>query len=416
MDFEQNLKETKKNKKYFRLAIVVVVLAAVFLAGLGLGQKRFQIKSGKVEISKGIPPQNADYSLLWEALEQLNAKFVDRPLDQQKLLYGAINGLVSAVDDPYTVFFDPEQSKQFAEELQGSFEGVGMEIGVKNEQIVVIAPLEGTPAASAGILPGDIVLAIDGESTAGMTADKAVTKIRGKAGTQVLLQILHQDQKTPKEIKITRARIEVKSVKFETKEISGPPGGEAGKKIGVVKMNRFGEDTKGLLDHALDVILFGNYNGVVLDLRNNPGGYLDVAVTTASNWVESGKIVVKEVSYDNKEKEYTAKGVARLQGMKTVVLVNEGSASASEILAGALQDYGLATIVGEKTFGKGSVQELVNLRGDSTLKVTIAKWQTPKGRDINKNGLEPDIKVERTAKDFEEGKDPQMDKALELLK
>ncbi|MBI4363301.1 MAG: S41 family peptidase [Candidatus Doudnabacteria bacterium] len=399
--------ETKNNLKTWITALVL--LAVGFGAGFGVGQGRIKIEGGKVEINQGIPPQNADYSLLWDALEQLNSKFVDRPLDQQKLLYGAVSGLVSAAGDPYTVFFNPEEAKQFADELQGEFDGVGMEVGMRNDRIVVIAPLDNTPAQKAGILPGDEVLAINDESTAAMTIDQAVSKIRGAAGTEVKLTILHKDQKESVEIKIVRAHIEVKSVSFSTKEING-------KKLGIIKMNRFAEDSKGLLDHVIDVILSGNYNGVIVDLRNNPGGYLDVAVSSASNWVEGGKTVVSEVGFGDRKKDYPAKGVTRLQSMKTVVLVNGGSASAAEILAGALQDYKLATVVGEKTFGKGSVQELTDLRGGSTLKITTAKWQTPKGRNINQEGLEPDVKVELTADDINADRDPQMDKALELLK
>ncbi|MBI3952752.1 MAG: S41 family peptidase [Candidatus Doudnabacteria bacterium] len=397
--------ETKNNWKIWLAAIAL--LAVGFGAGLGVGQSKISLQGGKVEINKGIS-NSADYSLLWEALDELNAKFVDKPLDQQKLLFGAVKGLVAAAGDPYTTFFDPQEAKQFADELQGTFEGVGMEVGVRNEQIVVIAPLDGMPAQKAGILAGDVILGIDDISTATMSVDDAVSRIRGKAGTSVKLTILHKGKKESEEIKITRQKIEYKSVDFSTKEVNN-------KKIGVIKMNRFGEDTRGLLDHAVDVIVAGNYKGVIVDLRNNPGGYLDVAITSASNWVGNGDIVVKEVSFGDQVKEYKARGVTRLKGMETVVLVNGGSASASEILAGALQDHKLATLVGEKTFGKGSVQELSDLKGGSTLKITIAKWQTPKGRSINKNGLDPDIQIELTSDDLNNDKDPQMDKAVELL-
>lgn len=389
-------------------SFVAILLIASFGLGFAFGQNRLKIAEGKIEINKG-PARSADYSILWDTLDLLNSKFVDRPLDQKKLMYGAVSGMVAAAGDPYTVFFTPEEAKQFSEELQGAFDGIGAEVGSKDNQIVVIAPLEDTPAQKAGLLPGDAILSINGEGTAGLSVDQAVTKIRGKAGTEVTLQILHKDKKDPVEVKITRARIEIKSVKLETKTA-------ADKKIGIIKVSRFGDDTKGLFDHAVDVVLSGNYQGVIIDLRNNPGGYLDTSVDLASNWVENGNPVVREVSHNDSVKEYKARGLARLKGVKTIVLVNGGSASASEILAGALQDYGAATLVGEKTFGKGSVQELSDLKDNSEVKITVAKWETPKGRSINKNGLTPDIKVDRTADDLAADRDPQMDRALELMK
>jgi carboxyl-terminal processing protease len=243
----------------------------------------------------------------------------------------------------------------------------------------------------------------------GMSTDDAVSKIRGKEGTQVKLQILHKDKSDPTEITITRAKIEIKSVKLETKDVNG-------KKIALIKLNQFGDDTEALLNRAIDTISAGGYSGIILDLRNNPGGYLETAVHAISNWVDDGSVAVKEIGFDKVEKSYKTKGSPRLKGIKTIILANGGSASASEIVAGALQDYKAATVVGEKTFGKGSVQQLEDLRYDSEIKITVAKWFTPNGRGIDKIGLEPDVKVVRTAEDVQNNKDPQMDKALELLK
>lgn len=404
MGVRQIINKTKSSSWFVTIIFLILALFAGFFAG----RSGISIQQGKIEITRGNVPQSADYSLLWDALDKINSKYVDRPLDQQKLLYGAVTGLVGAAGDPYTVFFNPEDAKKFAEELQGSFDGIGAEIGMKEDQVVIIAPLDDTPAKRAGILSGDAVLAIDGVTTQGLSVDQAVSKIRGKAGTEVKLTILHKGQYTPVDIKITRARIEVKSAKFETKEINGS-------KIAVIKLNRFGEDTKGLFDHFVDTILSGNYKGIVLDMRNNPGGYLETSVALASNWIQDGDVVLREVMFGQKEKEYKASGINRLAGIKTIVLVNGGSASASEILAGALQDYKIATIVGEKTFGKGSVQELEDLKFESKIKITVAKWFTPNNRGINKIGLEPDIKVELTADDAKAEKDPQMDKAIELL-
>ncbi len=408
---QDSLSETNKQPNYLQIGVVVVVLfALVFGAGYVTGQGRLKVAGGKIEITKGnVPSGTADYSLLWQALDLINSKYVDRPLDQQKLMYGAVAGLVSATGDPYTVFFSPDEAKMFTEQLQGSFSGIGAEVGMKNNQIVVIAPLDDSPAMKAGIRAGDAILAIDGTSTADMTVDAAVSKIRGKAGTTVKLTILHADKKDPQEISITRAKIEIKSVKLSTKEVDG-------KKIAVIKLSQFGDDTKGLLDQAIGTIATGNYSGIVLDLRNDPGGYLETAVSTISDWIDADQVAVKEIGYDKLEKDYKTSGTPRLKGMKTIILVNGGSASASEIVSGALEDYGVATLVGEKTFGKGSVQELQDLSSGSEIKITVAKWFTPKGRGIDKKGLEPDIKVPFTADDANAGRDPQMDKALELLK
>ncbi len=385
-------------------ALMLIMLLVGFATG-----KNLQISKGKLSINRGSIPQNADYSLLWDTLDMLNQKYVDRPLDQQKLLYGAVSGLVAAVGDPYTVFFDPKQAKDFADQLKGTFGGIGAEVGIKNDQIVVIAPLDETPAQKAGLIAGDAILAINGESTGNMTVDQAVAKIRGNPGTDVTLTILHPGKRSPQDIKITRSQILVKSVKYDTKDVNG-------KKIGVIKLSQFGDDTKGLFEQSVQKALSDGDKGLIIDLRNDPGGYLDTAVAIASNWVDSGQTVVSEVNYKGDKKDYTASGLNQLKGIKTVVLVNGGSASASEILSGALQDYGLATLVGEKTFGKGSVQELSTLKDNSTVKITVAKWLTPKGRGINKLGLEPDIKVTLTPDDANAGRDPQMDKALEQFK
>jgi carboxyl-terminal processing protease len=402
--------EKKLNKSTIqKYAVVIVLLMAMFGLGFVSGKSQITIVNGRIEIDRGnSPATSADYSLLWEALDTLNNKFVDRPLDQQQLLYGAIHGLVDAAGDPYTTFLDPDEAEKFQEQLRGSFEGIGSEIGTKNNQIIIVAPLEDSPASRAGLLAGDTVLEIDGESTYGMSTNDAVTKIRGRSGTQVKLLIVHKDSTDSLEVTITRAKIEIKSVKLETKQANG-------KRIAYIKVNQFGNDTKALLDDAVVQITRGDFDGIILDLRNNPGGYLETAVSTISNWMDDGSIALKEIGYNNSENIYRTNGVPRLKGIKTVLLVNEGSASASEIVAGALQDYKVATLVGEKTFGKGSVQELDVLKDDSEIKVTIAKWYTPNGRGIDKIGLDPDIVIERTAEDSQASRDPQMDRALGLF-
>ncbi|MBX4188054.1 MAG: S41 family peptidase [Candidatus Doudnabacteria bacterium] len=392
-------------KRWFFGAVAALL---IFAFGFVSGQGGITVTNGKLQTIRASDRQgSADYNLFWDTYELLKSKYVDKDnLNEQDLMYGAISGMVQAAGDPYTVFFNPEEAKEFEEELRGSFDGIGAEIGIKEEHMVIIAPLDNTPAQRAGLLPGDFVLAIGGDSTAGLTVDQAVSKIRGPAGTDVKLLILHEGESEPKDLTITRAKIEIKSMEFEIKE-------HAGKKIAVIKLSRFGDDTAGLFNHAVDVLLQSGVKGIILDMRSNPGGYLETAVSTASYWVDTGEVVLKERAYDGAVKEYKSESWPRLKGLKTVVLVNDGSASASEIVAGALQDHGLATLIGQKTFGKGSVQELSDLKNDTLIKITTAKWFTPNDRSIDKNGLEPDIKVDLTRQDVEAKRDPQMDKALE---
>ena len=361
---ETNTTDTQRPKQMKIYAIGVLLVFGAYFLGYVNGTGQLKFSDGKVEITRGnIPSYAADYSLLWDALDIVNSKFVDRPLDQQKLMYGAVAGMVAATGDPYTTFFDPEQAKAFNEQLNGSFEGIGAEVGTKDGQIVIVAPLDDTPAQRAGLLAGDIILGINVESTVGMSVDQAVSKIRGKAGTDVKLTVLHPGTQEPQEITITRAQIEIKSVTFETKTVAGTD-----KKIAVIKVNQFGDDTKGLLNQMVDSVATGNFAGLVLDLRNNPGGYLETAVTTISHWIDAGQPAVVEKGYAQTQKDYKTVGIPRLKGVKTVILVNGGSASASEIVAGALQDYKAGTLVGTKTFGKGSVQELQDLKGNAEIK------------------------------------------------
>src|SRR3989338_5018828 len=365
--------------------------------------------------------READWQLLWDAIDTINEQYVDRPADMLKILYGAVSGAAASLQDPYSVFLPPQQATEFQEELAGNFEGIGAEIAIKHQQLVIVSPLDDSPAEAAGLRGGDAILKIDGEDSVGLTLEQAVGKIRGQAGTQVTLSVYRQGQDEPRDYTITRAKIEVKSLSFEIKEHSG-------KKIGYIELRRFGEDTKGKFDQAVTELLVANVAGVVLDLRNNPGGYLETAVEIASNWVSEGEVVViqefasaaaqgspGEAGDERPREEMLSEGRQRLAGVPTVVLVNGGSASASEIVAGALQDYGLAKLVGEKTFGKGSVQQLIDLRAGAEIKITVAKWLTPKGHDLNKEGLAPDEKVELSDEDFQNDRDPQLDRALEMF-
>ncbi len=360
--------------------------------------KYTQAPSGKLS-------QDINFNLFWDVWDKLKEYYVDREdLTDKKMFYGALRGLVGSAGDPYTVFMDPKVAREFSEDLAGTFEGIGAEIGIKNDVLTIIAPLPDMPAEKAGLKAGDKVLAINGESTVGITLDEAVRKIRGPKGTQVTLSIARKGEDGIKDITITRGKIIVKSIRTTLREDN----------IFVIKITNFNEDTEKLFNQAVREVLDKNPRGIILDLRNNPGGLLDTAIEVASEWIEDGVVVTEKFNEKNKI-EHLARGRARLKGYPTVVLVNQGSASASEIVAGALQDYGLATIVGKKTFGKGSVQTLLNLSDGSSIKITVAKWLTPKGRSINDEGIEPDVEVDLTLDDYNADKDPQMDKAVEIL-
>lgn len=347
---------------------------------------------------------DVDFEIFWDTWDTLKDMYVDKDaLSDKKMFYGAIKGMVNSVGDPYTVFMDPVVSEEFTNDLAGTFEGIGAEIGIKDDVLTIIAPLPEMPAEKAGLLAGDKVLAIDTVSTAGITIDEAVNNIRGPRGTEVTLAIAREGQDGIKDIVIKRDKIVIKSIRTEEKD-----------GVYIIRITNFNDDTEKLFNNAVKEVLEKDPKGIVLDLRNNPGGYLDTAIEVSSEWVEEGIVVVEKYN-EEKKIEHLARGRARLKGYPTVVLVNQGSASASEIVAGALQDYELATIIGTQTFGKGSVQTLTNLEDGSSIKVTVAKWLTPDGRSINEEGIEPNEVVEYELEDFEAGIDPQLDRALEIL-
>ena len=428
--------EGRKNKWLKRIALVILALVLIlssFGSGMYISQKSEVIKklaekeviyfgslTGKYGRGRDdILKQDVDFNLFWEIWDTLEKEYVDKnKLNDKEMFYGALKGLVASIGDPYTVFMDPKLSREFEDDLAGTFEGIGAEIGIRKEILTIIAPLEGTPAQKAGLLAGDKIYAINGEATASMTVDEAVTKIRGPKGTNVTLTIFKEGGDTAKDTVITRGVIVVKSVKTEIIPSAGAQGGQEEKKdndIFVLEINNFNNDTSDLFNKAVREILSKNPKGIILDLRNNPGGYLDTAIELASEWVDSGVIVTEKFS-EEKSNEYLSRGRARLKDYPTVVLVNGGSASASEILAGALRDYKKATIVGQQTFGKGSVQTLKEFGDGSSVKITVAKWLTPNGDSINDAGIKPDIEIEMTPEDYEEDKDPQMEKAVEILK
>lgn len=401
------------NPRWQKPIAALFILVIVFFVGVQVGKGQIKIPDNKVtrvffETNRENAPKTVNWQLLWDAIDRINEKYVNRPADLQKILYGAVSGAVSSLDDPYSVFLPPKEAEDFKNELKGNFEGIGAEIAIKNQQLVVVTPLDDSPAQKAGLRAGDFIGKVDGTETKGLTLEEAVNKIRGRAGTEVALTVFRKGETKPRDVKITRAKIEVKSLGLEFREANG-------KTIAYVKLRRFGEETNNEFQKAISQILLKKADGLIFDVRNNPGGFLETAVDVASRWVKEGETVVIQKFGDGTEDVFRAKGTNQLAGVPTVVLMNGGSASASEIVAGALADHGLARLVGEKSFGKGSVQELIELRDKAELKLTIAKWLTPKGHDLNKEGLEPDEKVELTDEDFQNSRDPQLDKALELL-
>ena len=326
----------------------------------------------------------------------------DGDIDGEKMSQGAVRGLVASLGDPYTTFLDKTQSKALSDSLKGELSGIGIEIGLKNNRLTVISPLDGSPAAKAGLRSGDVIGLIGTEDTSEMTLDTAVDKIRGEKGTEVKLTILRGSDK-PLELTIVRDTITVSSVKYEVK-----PGG-----IGYIRLRQFGDDTDTAIRAATADLAKQGVTKIVLDLRDNPGGYLNSAVTVSSEFLDSGT-VVEERSRHSESKTLVANPGGALTKVKLIILVNGGSASAAEIAAGALKDNGRATLVGEKTYGKGSVQEIKNLSDGNQLKVTVAHWYTPKGVNISKEGIAPDVEVKNSSEDYNAGRDPQLDKALEL--
>lgn len=386
-------------KKILYGVVLIVLFAGIFGIGVWVGVNK---------VAYNVPqPGTIDFSLFWDSYNKLQENFINpEKIDNQKVTYGAIEGMTKSLGDPYTSFFDPEQAKRFQQDLSGSFEGIGVEIGVKKNQLTVISPMEGTPGQKAGLKTGDVIVKIDGKDATDMTTEEAVSLIRGKKGTVVTLSVFREGWQLPKDIKITRGTIVIPSIKWELKN------GD----VAYIHIFEFDQSLPTAFKKAALEILSGPAKKIVLDLRGNPGGYLDVSQEIAGWFLPKGQIVtIEDFGKGKEQKQYKAEGNSNLANFPIVILVNEGSASASEILAGALRDNRKVKLIGQKSFGKGSVQEVVDLRGGSFLKITIAKWLTPKGNSISEVGLEPDVKVDITDKDIENKKDPQLDKALEII-
>ena len=412
---DTSLKEKKEKSVlnyYLKLVFLFALLALVFWFGFEKGKKSDGEKSPAVENLlelKGLKEsEKIDLTLYWNVFSKLKEKYVDaEKLTNEDLLYNSIKGMLSATDDPYTVFMDPEENKAFDEDIEGTFEGIGAELGIKQGILTVVSPLKDSPAEKAGLRVGDKILKVNDESTADMSIDDAVSRIRGKDGTEVKLTVYRaESEEKTKEITVTRGVIKVESVTLEMKDNN----------IAYFNVVRFGDDTAIVFNRLLREVP-RETEGIVVDLRNNPGGYLDVAIDLASLMLPDGKVVVIEEDKEGQKKNFYSRGEDKLSAIKTVVLINEGSASASEILAGALRhNRENVTLVGQKSYGKGSVQELIELSDNTSVKITVARWLTPNGEQINEKGIQPDIEVELTDEDYEQNRDPQLDKALEILK
>lgn len=422
-------------KKIFQLrgfqVLLIVLISALFGYFVGTNRVAFTWKNyiPIVSVSSKTPPagQNLDMKLFYEVLDRVGQDYYDKSkIDSKKLLEGAINGMLSSLDDPYTSFFPPKENTEFKTQLAGEFTGIGAELSMSpDNQIVVVSPLDDSPAQKAGIKAGDLILEVDNEDTNGWTVGQAVEKIRGPKGSSVVLNVLHENSKSPTDIKITRDVIVVKSVtgwvKNFTCDGTSCKESSTGEPITYIRLSQFGDKTNDewtqVINNLNASMQKNNAKGVILDLRNNPGGYLNDAVFIASEFLNNGVVVIQE----NAAKQQDSLSVTRrgtLTDYPVIVLINKGSASASEIVAGALRDHKRATLLGENSFGKGTVQQAIDVDGGGSIHISVAKWLTPNGTWVNKKGLAPDIKVtydaSKSAK-LSNGLDNQLQEAIKQL-
>ena len=405
--------ETPMSTNHPRSAWVNLVAAVTLVAGGFILGNHYT-----VDISHPLHPMivstaqasTLDNSLFSQVQELMQDKYLrHNELDKNKMLYGAIEGMVASAGDPYTSFFDPTENKDVESQLSGTYEGIGAELGFKDKQIVVLSPIKDSPAIEAGVKAGDAILKIGDKDTSGMSLAQAVALIRGKAGSPVTLTILHEGADKSQTITLTRRQINVESVDVSFKHDPNSP--QADTDVAYVKLSRFGDTTIDEWDKAVDQITSHGAKEMVLDLRNNPGGYFDAAIHVGSEFFKDG-VIVGQKDAQGKVQNYQVDHAGRLTDMPVVVLINEGSASASEIVSGALHARHRAELIGENSFGKGSVQQVIDLAQGTSLHVTIAKWLTPDGNNIDKVGIKPDQTVKLTDDDFNAGRDPQLDAAL----
>ncbi|MBI4433523.1 S41 family peptidase [Candidatus Uhrbacteria bacterium] len=402
-------------RKFLATLAIVALATGSFVAGYVVREREQANGRDRAAVARVVNrnasrpagAQQLDFQIFWDLWTIVQREYLRQPVADDRLLYGALAGMVEHLDDPYSAFFDPEHAKLFRQDLVGQLEGIGAEIGIKEKQLTVIAALPGSPAERAGLRSGDVILTVDGASTTSLTLEGAVARIRGPKGSSVALLLRSRARRAPREVTIVRDVVHIQSVAHRIVT-------RGGKKIGVLTIAQFNTDAVERVDAAVREFLSEKVSGVVLDLRNDPGGFLQAAVDIAGEWVDR-RVVVRERTNDGKITEHRSTGLARFAGMPTVVLVNRGTASAAEILAGALQDYTLGEIMGERTFGKGTVQHLANLRDGSAIKLTIAEWLTPSGRSIERDGIVPDTLVEVPEDTDHAKQDPQLDAAFTAL-
>ena len=391
-----------------RKILLFLSVPVVILIVFGLGFQFGQLSPREIVIKDAVNRTDsrvaANFDTFWEAWQAINDKYLKSDtVKSEDKVYGATQGLVASLGDPYSQFFSPAESRKFEEDVQGNFGGIGAELGIRKERLVVIAPLKNTPAMRAGLIAGDYIVAVNSSSTDGVSIDKAVSWIRGEKGEKVKLTVFRDTWERSKDIEIVRDTIEVPTLDWEMR------GDTA-----YIQLYSFNANATSLFYEAVLGVSKKGAKTVVLDLRNNPGGYLQVAVDLAGWFVPKGTLVVSEEGRTGEPEKLYARGNAALLDTPVVVLINQGSASASEILAGALRDQRKIKLVGEKSFGKGTVQELVNLHDESSMKITIAHWVLPSGKILEDGGLVPDVEVKMTDEDIENKRDPQLEKALEL--
>ncbi|MEN9852310.1 MAG: carboxy-terminal-processing protease, carboxyl-terminal processing protease [Candidatus Parcubacteria bacterium] len=399
-----------------------VISSTLFVCGVFVGQL-FVPAAQHVYAVKNVAPDfqtgDTDFGPFWKAWKLLQDNYEDTSkgviatstatttvsVTEQDRVWGAIKGLTASYGDPYTTFFDPSETKSFNDVVRGEFDGVGMEVTIKNGILTVVAPLKNTPAEKAGLKPGDKIVKIDAQSTENLSIEKAITLIKGKKGTVVELTIIREGEKNTRVFKVTRDRIV--SPVIETKIVKG---------VYVITIYTFAENSPKLFQDAIEKFKKSGSKKLIIDVRNNPGGYLEAAVSITSWFLPEGTPIVRETRKNTEEKVYRSYGYNIFpKDFKFVVLINGGSASASEILAGALSEQGKATLVGEKTFGKGTVQQLIPVTEDTSIKITIAKWLTPNGFSITHNGINPAVEVKLSKEDVDAKRDPQLDKAIQIL-
>ena len=402
------------SKKALYIALSAVVIAGIFVLGLYIGYSHRPATPVANVTNTGVPAEmnvDADFAPFWKVWKLIDAKHpgADKTTAQARV-YGAIQGMVNSLGDPYSVYFPPTDATNFETTIQGSFDGIGMEVGEKDGILTVIAPLKGSPSELAGIKAGDKIIKIGKTSTNNMTVDAAVTLIRGPKGTPVTLTIYREGEDAPRDITVIRDTIKIPTLEYKLRDDG----------VFVIGLYNFSASSAQLMEEALRNFAVSGSTKLVIDLRGNPGGYLDSAVDMASFFLPAGETVVSEDFGANgpKPKIYRSKGfkLLDLKAIKIAILVDKGSASASEILAGALNERGVAPLIGETTYGKGSVQEVIDITDTTMLKLTVAKWLTPNGVSISEKGIEPTIPVKVTETDIKNKVDPVMNRALQYFK